>query len=98
MSDIQPQARPTRRRHRYDVFISYRRSGGDKVARLCQTALRARGFSSFLDLEQFTAGPFDETLLTTIEGCPNFLVILSPHAFDPSDTGISGFKTRSPMR
>ena len=66
----------------YDVFISYRRTGGSAEARLIQSALRARHVRGFLDVTELGRGYFDEALLKHIEQIPNFVVILSPASLD----------------
>ncbi len=68
-----------------DVFISYRRDGGDMTAMYFYQALRERGYRVFYDLEVLRAGKFNEALLGSIQSCSDFLLILSPHALDRCD-------------
>ncbi len=70
----------------YDVFISYRREGGAAEARLIQSALQARNVRAYLDVTELGRGYFDDALLRGIEQTPNFVVILSPHALDRSES------------
>jgi len=70
------------RAHRFDVFISYRRKGGDKYARLFQEALSARGLRCCLDVSQREPGPFPDRLLRYLDSADNVLVVLSPNALD----------------
>lgn len=65
-----------------DVFISYRRDGGDMTAMYFYQALRERGYRVFYDLEVLRAGKFNEALLDSIQSCTDFVLILSPHALD----------------
>ena len=65
----------------FDVFLSYRREGGSGVARALQQGLR-KEYKVFLDVDKIREGQFDTALLKTIEATPNFLVVLSPGAFD----------------
>jgi len=65
-----------------DVFISYRRDGGDMTAMYVYQALKERGYSVFFDLEVLRAGKFNEALLQAIDSCNDFVLILSPHALD----------------
>lgn len=65
----------------FDVFISYRRSGGSGEARTIQQALKDE-FRVFLDVDRMPSGHFDESLLRIIADSPNFIVILSPGALD----------------
>jgi hypothetical protein len=66
----------------FDVFLSYRREGGDTAARFIKEKLESRHLRVFLDVSDLTRGYFDETLLTQIAVIPNFVIILSPHALD----------------
>ena len=65
-----------------DVFISYRREGGDMTAMYFYQALKNRGYNVFYDLEVLRAGKFNEALLDSIQSCTDFVLILSPHALD----------------
>ncbi len=66
----------------HDIFISYRRDGGEMAAMLIYQALQERGYSVFCDAEVLNAGKFNEALLTSIRACTDFLLICSPHALD----------------
>lgn len=66
----------------YHVFISYRRDGGDTMARLLYDRLKADGYAPFLDIEQMRSGKFNEQLYDRIAECEDFLMILSPGALD----------------
>lgn len=70
------------KRKPYDVFISYRREGGWETARLIYSALQRKGYRVAFDLEELRSGPFDIQLLTYIEECKDFILILSSHALD----------------
>ena len=65
-----------------DVFISYRRDGGDMAAMHIYQALKERGYQVFYDLEVLRAGKFNEALLDAIDSCRDFVLVLSPHALD----------------
>ena len=65
-----------------DIFISYRRDGGDMTAMYIYQALKDRGYSIFYDVEVLRSGKFNETLLTEIQACKDFIIVLSPHALD----------------
>lgn len=67
---------------KYDVFISYRRDGGETTARIIRDALRERGYRVFFDVESLRSGNFNDALLETIRQCKDFLLICSPHALD----------------
>lgn len=68
--------------HKYDLFISYRREGGDATALFLREKLTQRGLRVFLDIIDLHKGYFDEALLGCIADSRNFLVILSPGALD----------------
>ena len=67
---------------KYDVFISYRREGGQDTARIIRDELRAKGFRVFFDVEALRSGKFNEQLLDTIQECNDFILICSQGALD----------------
>lgn len=67
---------------KYQIFISYRRDGGESLARLLEDKLEDRGFSVFLDVEALRSGNFNEALLDKIAECTDVLVVLPPNALD----------------
>lgn len=67
---------------KYDIFISYRRDGGDTLAQLIYDRLTHRGYRVFLDIESLNAGKFNEKLLDVIEECKDIVVVLPPKALD----------------
>ena len=66
----------------YQVFISYRREGGESLAALLHERLSRMGYRVFYDVESLHSGRFNEQLLTVIENCTDLLVVLPPHALD----------------
>lgn len=66
----------------YDVFISYRRDGGDTLAQLIYDRLTERGYRVFLDIESLRSGKFNEKLLEVISQCKDLVVILPPGALE----------------
>lgn len=66
----------------YDIFISYRREGGDTLAQLIYDRLTDRGYRVFLDIESLRSGKFNEKLLSVIEECKDVVVILPPNALE----------------
>jgi hypothetical protein len=64
------------------VFISYRREGGSRLARVVQMELERRGYPCFLDVDDLGAEHFDERLLREIEGAPNLVLVLAPGSLD----------------
>ena len=65
-----------------DIFISYRRSGGEHVSWRIFDALKSRKYDVFLDFDALKSGQFDEQLYRAIDGCKDFLLILPPGALD----------------
>ena len=66
---------------KYDIFISYRREGGDKYARTIQQALEKQ-YRVFLDFDELKDGVFDQRIIDAITESPVFLLILSRGALD----------------
>lgn len=68
--------------NRYDIFISYRREGGFELSQAIYHRLVNDGYAAFLDLEQLKSGQFNTALLSVIDQCQDFLLILPPKALD----------------
>lgn len=66
----------------YDVFISYRRDGGEHLAKNLRDALTERGYRVFFDLESLRTGKFNEKLFEVIKNSSRFLLVLTPHSLD----------------
>ena len=66
----------------YDVFISYRRDGGFETARHLYDLLTRDGYSVSFDLDSLRSGRFDRTLLSRIDECTDFIIVLNPRCFD----------------
>jgi S1-C subfamily serine protease len=66
----------------YDVFISYRRDGGETMATLLRDRLAAKGFRVFLDIESLNSGSFNQALLSVIEGCIDVVLVCSKDCLD----------------
>ena len=60
---------------KYDVFLSYRRDGGETMAVLLHDRLVAKGYSVFLDIESLNSGSFNKKLLSVIENCTDVVVV-----------------------
>lgn len=67
---------------KYDVFISYRRDGGDTLSQLIYDRLTHKGYRVFLDIESLNSGKFNEKLLEVIEECKDMVIILPPKGLD----------------
>ena len=66
----------------YDIFISYRRDGGESTAKILRDKLTELGYSVFFDVESLRSGDFNTKLYAVIEECDDFIVVLSPGALD----------------
>ena len=66
----------------YDVFISYRRENGYDTAKHLNDLLVKDGYKVSFDLDTLRNGDFDVQLLTRIEQCTDFILIVDKHAFD----------------
>ena len=67
---------------KYDVFISYRRDGGEYTAKMIYDKLSEQGYRVFLDMESMHAGAFNKQLYSVIDQCKDFVLVLSPGALD----------------
>ena len=67
---------------KYDIFISYRRDGGEFTPKLLRDRLEAKGYSVFFDVETLRSGDFNTRLYSVIDECKDFLLVLSPNALD----------------
>ncbi len=65
----------------FDIFISYRRAGGEIIGRLLFEMLKGE-YNVFFDHESLSSGRFDTKLLNIIESAKDVVFILSPGCFD----------------
>ena len=66
----------------FDVFLSYRRDGGETMAILLKDRLSAKGYRVFLDIEGLNSGSFNTKLLFVIEECTDFVFVGSKGSLD----------------
>lgn len=66
----------------HQIFISYRRDGGESLAHLLYERLTREGYQVFLDVESLRSGKFNIALYTEIQNCTDFLLLLPPHGLD----------------
>ena len=69
-------------KQKYDIFISYRRTGGAQYARILQLMLAQRGYKVFLDYDELTDGKFGEHIQDAIKSAPIFMLVLSKGALE----------------
>lgn len=68
----------------YQIFISYRRNGGDCYGKLLHEVLSHSGYRVFFDNESLSAGEYKEQISNILKSseCTDVLVIVSPGCFD----------------
>ena len=66
----------------YDIFISYRRSGGYETAKHLYDLLKHDGYKVSFDIDTLRNGDFDVELLKRIDECTDFIVVLNKGAFN----------------
>lgn len=66
----------------YDIFISYRRDGGDMMAHILYERLTQKGYSVFQDVESLRSGKFNTAIYEKIEQCKDVILILPPNSLD----------------
>ena len=66
----------------YDVFISYRRDGGDSFAMILKNELKERGLKVFHDVESLRSGDFNKQLYKEIDESRKIVLVLPPNALD----------------
>lgn len=69
-------------RRKYDVFLSYRRDGGDMTALYLYERLTHAGYRVAYDFETLLNGRWDDKILETVKSCKDLIVVLSPGALD----------------
>ncbi|MBO7229725.1 MAG: TIR domain-containing protein [Bacteroidales bacterium] len=65
----------------FDIFISYRRSDGDKVARILDLAFKNDGYRCFLDYNSIEGGLFEQKIHVAIKDAPVFVMVMTPDYF-----------------
>ncbi len=65
-----------------DIFISYRRNGGEWFAYCVYLELVSAGYSVFFDVTSLGSGPFPEHLREAVQACQDFILVLPPKALD----------------
>ena len=60
----------------YQVFISYRREGGEDLAGRISDKLKSAGYEVFYDIESMHSGKFNAQIYDAIDSCSDVLLIL----------------------
>lgn len=66
----------------FQIFISYRRDGGEDLAGRISDKFKGLGYNVFYDIESMRSGTFNTQILTAIEQCQDVLLILPPNGLD----------------
>lgn len=66
----------------YQVFISYRRDGGEFLAGRLADRLVILGYTVFFDVESIRSGEFNTQIFSAIDSCTDFLLILPQGGLD----------------
>ena len=66
----------------YDIFISYRRAGGEDFARAVYQELIHRKLSVFLDRQSLGAGDYEKQVMEVISRCRDVVIVLPPGALN----------------
>ncbi|MBR4063103.1 MAG: leucine-rich repeat protein [Clostridia bacterium] len=67
---------------REQVFISYRRRGGDVTAKLICESLKLKGYTVFYDFDSIHGGYFDQRIFEAIEACDDVVLVLPAGSLD----------------
>lgn len=66
----------------FENFISYRRQDSSIEVKNLYDALQLRGYSTFCDIYSLGSGEFNKDLITAIDNCTNFILVLGKHSLD----------------
>lgn len=66
----------------FENFISYRRRESMLEVKNIYDALQTRGFSTFCDIYSLESGEFNQNLITAIDNCTNFILVLGAHSLE----------------
>ena len=69
-------------KNKSEVFISYRREGGEFVAKKLRDTLVKAHYHAFLDIEGLGSGDFNEHLLQAIDSSSDYILVLSKNSLD----------------
>lgn len=64
------------------VFVSYRRDGGEALACLISERLKQQGFSTFYDVDSLRSGKFNDEIFRVIDSCTDVIVVLPQNGLD----------------
>ena len=64
------------------IFISYRRETGGELAKSIHDRLEKKKYKCFFDLKSIKAGDFQQKILSEMDQCDIFLLVISKNALD----------------
>ena len=67
---------------KFQIFISYRRDGGEFLAGRVSDKLSDMGYSVFYDIESMRSGAFNNQIYSAIDQCEDVLLVLPPNGLD----------------
>lgn len=66
----------------YDIFISYRRDGGEALACLLSEKLKQMQYDVFYDVESLRSGKFNNEIYNVIENCKDVICVLPENGLE----------------
>lgn len=66
----------------YQIFVSYRRDGGEALACLISEKLKQSGYETFYDVDSLRSGKFNEEIFRVIDSCTDIVVVLPQNGLD----------------
>lgn len=81
----------------YQVFISYRRDGGESLTGRIADRLSSLGYCVFYDVESIRSGTFNAQIFEAIDNCQDVLLILPPMRWIAVFIRMTGFGRSSSM-
>lgn len=66
----------------FQIFVSYRRDGGEALACLISERLKQQGFNPFYDVESLRSGKFNNEIFNVIDSCTDVIVVLPQNGLD----------------
>lgn len=66
----------------YENFISYRRKESSIEVKNIYDTLQKRGYSTFCDIYSLGSGKFNQDLITAIDNCTNFILVLGAYSLE----------------
>lgn len=64
----------------HQIFISYRRKGGDVTAKLICETLKNKGYTVFYDFDSLKGGVFDSKIFEALDQCTDVILVLPENA------------------